>query len=134
MLILGFFRNLRLTNKSGKDHFKAFDLWIDFLALVSLWLLVNSTKKEKSQRKTSNWFFIYFTKRYFFYYYIIILPRFGFKRGYGMTEQLDFILTEIKRCYNTNDRYKFILFFIRRENDLNKWLKHVKRGYRKQMK
>ena len=53
MLILGFFRNLRLTNKSGKDHFKALDLKNGFLgddksliyelilALVSLWLLVN---------------------------------------------------------------------------------------------
>jgi len=35
----------------------------------------------------------------------------GFKRGYGMTERLEFILREIKRCYNTNDRWKFILFF-----------------------
>ena len=27
-----------------------------------------------------------------------------------------------------NDRWKFILFFIRRENGLNKWLKLVKNG------
>jgi len=27
---------------------------------------------------------------------------FGFKHGYGMTEQSDFILTKIKRCYNLN--------------------------------
>jgi len=47
----------------------------------------------------------------FFDYYIIILSLFGFKRGYGMTERPDFILTEIKRYYNTNDRWKFILFF-----------------------
>jgi len=65
VLILGF-RNPRLTNKSGKDHFKALDLKNDFLgddksliyklilALVSLWLLVNSIKKEKSQRKMSD--------------------------------------------------------------------------------
>ena len=65
MLILGlFFRNLCLNNKGGKDHFKALDLKNGFfgdeknlayeliLALVSLWLLVNSIKKEKSQRKT----------------------------------------------------------------------------------
>ena len=45
-----------------------------------------------------------------------------------MTERSNFILTEIKRCYNSNDRWKLILFFIRRENDLNKWLKHVKGG------
>ena len=53
-----------------------------------------------------------------FYYYIIILPLFGFKRGYDMTDWSDFILIEIKRCYNSNDRWKFILFFIRRENEM----------------
>ena len=52
------------------------------------------------------------------YYYFASF--FGFKRGYGMAERSNFILTEIKRCYNTNDRWKFILFLIRRENDLNK--------------
>jgi len=67
----------------------------------------------------------------FFDYYIIILPLFGFKRGYDMTERPKFILKEIKGCYNTNDRWKFILFFIRRENDLKIWLKHVERGYGK---
>jgi len=69
-----------------------------------------------------------------FYYYIIILPLFGFKRGYGVKDRSDFILTKIKRYYNSNDRWKFILFFIRQENGLNKWLKHVKRGYGKQTK
>jgi len=65
VLILGF-RNPCLTNKSGKDHFKVLDLKNGFLgddksliyelilALVSLWLLVNSIKKEKSQRKASD--------------------------------------------------------------------------------
>jgi len=65
VLILGF-RNPCLTNKSGKDHFKALDLKNGFLgddkrliyelilALVSLWLLVNSITKEKSPRKTSD--------------------------------------------------------------------------------
>jgi len=101
------------------------------LALVSLWLLVDSIKKEKSQRKTSDWFFWFILLKDIFHYYIIILPLFGFKRGYGMTERSEFILTEIKGCYNTNDRWKFILFLIRRENDLNKWLKHVKKGYGK---
>ena len=71
------------------------------LALVSLWLIVDSIKKGKSQRKRPI-FFIYFTKRYF-HYYIIILPPFGFKSGYGMAERSEFILTEIKVCYNTND-------------------------------
>ena len=60
------FLNPRLTNKIEKDHFKALGLKNVFsgddksliyeliLALVSLWLLVNSIKKEKSQRKTSD--------------------------------------------------------------------------------
>jgi len=78
----------------------------------------------------SDWFFFILLKD-IFYYYIIILPLFGFQRGYGMTERSDFILTEINRCYNSNDQRKFILFFIRGENDLSKWLKHVKRGYGK---
>jgi len=56
-------------------------------------------------------FLFYFTKRYFFYYYIIILPLFGFQRDYGMTERLDFLLTEINGYYESNDRWKFILFF-----------------------
>ena len=45
-----------------------------------------------------------------------------------MTEWSDFILTEINGYYNSNDRWKFILFFIRRENDLSKLVKHVKKG------
>ena len=118
-----FFRNLHLTNKSRKDHFKALALRMAclgdnksliyelILVLVSLLLLVNSIKKEKSQRKTSDWFFFIILLKDIFYYYIIFLPLFGFKRGYGMTERSDFILTEIKRCYNTNDRWKFILVF-----------------------
>jgi len=81
------------------------------VALVSFWLLVNSIKKENSKEKMSD---------YFFDYYIIILPLFGFKLGYGVKDRSDFILTEIKRCHNSNDRGKFILFLIRRENDLNK--------------
>ena len=73
------------------------------LALVSLWLLVNSIKKENLKEKRPIDFF-YFIKRYIFYYYIIILPLFGFKRGYDVKDQSDFILTEIKRCYNSNER------------------------------
>jgi len=101
------------------------------LALVSLWLLVDSIKKEKFQRKRLIDFFWFILLKDIFDYYIIISPLFGFKRGYDMTERSEFILTEIKGCCNTNDRWKFILFLIRRENDLNKWLKHVKRGYGK---
>jgi len=59
----------------------------------------------------SDWFFwLFYLKIYIFYYIIIILPLFGFKRGYNVKDQSDFILTEIKRCYNSNDRWKFILF------------------------
>jgi len=66
------FLNPRLTNRSEKDHFKALDLKNGFLGddksliyelilvLVSLWLLVNSIKKEKSQRKTYGWFFLFY--------------------------------------------------------------------------
>jgi len=57
----------------------------------------------------SDWFF--FLLKDIFDYYIIILPLFGFQRGYDMTEQSDFILTEINGYYNSNDRWKFILFF-----------------------
>jgi len=100
------------------------------LALVSLWLLVNSIKKNPKEKPPINFF-----KRYIFLIIILLfLPRFGFKCGYDVKDQSDFILTEIKRYYNSNDRWEFILFFIRRENDLNKWLKHVKRGYGKQTK
>ena len=37
-----------------------------------------------------------------------------------MNDQLDFILTVIKRDYNTNDWLKFILSIIWRDNGLNK--------------
>ena len=60
------FKNPHLTNKSEKDHFKVLDLKNGFLgddkslvyelilALVSLWLLVNSIKKENPKEKTSD--------------------------------------------------------------------------------
>jgi len=83
----------------GDDKSLVYEL---ILALISLWLLVDSIKKEKSQRKTSDWFF----------WFILLKDIFGFQRGYGMTERSDFILTEINRCYNSNDRWKFILFLI----------------------
>jgi len=49
-----------------------------------------------------------------------------FNRGYSANDQLNFVLTVIKRDYNANDRLKLILSFIRRENGLNDWLKLVK--------
>ena len=48
------------------------------LALVSLWLLVDSIKKEKSQRETSDFFFWFILLKDIFDYYIIILPLFDF--------------------------------------------------------
>jgi len=45
-----------------------------------------------------------------------------------MNDRLNFILTVIKRDYNTNDRLNFILSFIRQDNDLNDWSKLVKNG------
>ena len=68
-----FFRNLRLTNKSGKTILRRWTLKMAFLgdeksliyelilALVSLCLLVNPIKKEEPQRKMSIDFFDYFT-------------------------------------------------------------------------
>jgi len=52
----------------GDEKNLAYEL---ILALVSLWLLVDSIKKGKSQRKRPIDFFDYFTKRYFLllYYY-----------------------------------------------------------------
>ena len=43
------------------------------LALISLLLLVNSIKNEKSQRETSDWFFRFILLKGIFDYYIIIL-------------------------------------------------------------
>jgi len=47
----------------------------------------------------------------FFIIILLFCLFFGFKRGYGMTDRSDFILTEIKGCYNSNDWWKFILVF-----------------------
>jgi len=77
------------------------------LALVSLWLLVN--KKEKSQRERPIDFFYFILLKDIFL--LLFYLFFGFQRGYGTTERSDFILREINRYYNSNDRWKFILFF-----------------------
>ena len=87
------------------------------LALVSLWLLVNSFKETFKEKHPIGFFII-----------LLLFCLFQFKRGYCMNDRLDFISTVIKQYYNSNDRLKFILLFIRWENDLNKWLKHVKKG------
>jgi len=79
------------------------------LALVSLWLLVDSIKRNPKEKRPIDFFFILLKD--IFDYYIIILPLFGFQCGYGMTERSDFILTETNGYYNSNDRWKFILFF-----------------------
>ena len=48
-----------------------------------------------------------------------------------MKDRSDFNLTEIKRYYNSNDRWKFILFLIRRENDFKYMTKASQKGVRK---
>ena len=96
------------------------------LDLVSLWLLVNSSKETSKEKRPID-FFDYFLQRYFDYF-IIILLFFLFNQGYNVNDRLDFALTVIKRDYNANDRLKFILSFIRRDNDLNDRLKLVKNG------
>jgi len=91
------------------------------LALVSLWLLINSFK-ETSKEKLLIDFFDYFIPRYFDYFIIIfqdiliillLFCIFWFNRGYNVNDRLDFVLIVIKRDYNANDRLKFILSFIR---------------------
>ena len=59
----------------GDDKSLVYEL---ILALVSLWLLVDSIKKEKSQRETSDFFFWFILLKDIFDYYIIILPLFDF--------------------------------------------------------
>jgi len=51
-----------------------------------------------------------------------------------VNDRLDFVLTVIKRDYNTNDRLKFILPFIRWENGLNDRLKLIKNGRKENWK
>ena len=91
------------------------------LALVSLWLLVNSFKETSKEKRPID-FFDYFIQRYFDYFIIIfqdiliillLFCFFWFNRGYSVNDRLDFALTVIKRAYNTIDRLKFILSFIR---------------------
>ena len=66
---------------------------------------------EKSQRENVRLIFrFYFTKRYFLIIILLFYLFFDFQRGYGTTERLEFILTEINEYYNSNDRWKFILF------------------------
>ena len=75
------------------------------LALVSLWLLVNLIKKGKIQKNVRLIFFLLILlKDIFWLLYYYIASFFGFKRGYGMTERSDFILTEINGYYKSNDR------------------------------
>jgi len=73
------------------------------LALVSLWLLVNSFEETFKEKRPID----------FFDYFIIILPFFLFNRDYSVNDRSNFILMVIKRDYNTNDRLKFFLSFIR---------------------
>ena len=59
---------------------------------------------------------------------LLLFSHFWFNWGYNVNDQLDFVLTVIKRDYNTNDR------FIRWENGLNDRLKPVKNGRKQEMK
>ena len=77
----------RNKNKSGKDHFKALDLKNGFLgddkslfyelilALVSLWLLVNSFEEISKEKRLID-FFDYFIQRYYDYFIIIFFKIF----------------------------------------------------------
>jgi len=92
------------------------------LALISLWLLVNSSKETSKEKCPIDFFFIILFKDIliilllFFQDILIILLLFcffWFNRGYSVNDRLDSALTVIKRDYNANDRLKFILSFIR---------------------
>ena len=108
------------------------DLWVDFS--LSFTSVISEFIQGNFQRKNIWLIFLdYFIQRYLDYF-IIIMLFFGFNRDYCMNDRLGFILIVIKQYYNTNDRLKFILLFIKWENGLNKWLKHIKRGYEKQTK
>ena len=74
------------------------------LALVSLWLLVNSFKETSKEKRPID-FFDYFIRRYFDYFIIIfqdiltillLFYSFWFNRGYSVNDRLDFILKVIK--------------------------------------
>jgi len=80
------------------------------LALVSLWLLVNSFKETFKEKQSID----------FFDYFIIIFAFFDLTEVTAWTIGWIFILTVIKQDYNTNDQLKFNLSIIRRDNDLNK--------------
>jgi len=103
------------------------------LAFVSLWLLVNSIKKNPKEKRPIDFFGLFYSK-IFLIILLLFCLFFCFKCDYGVKDRLNFILTEIKRYYNSNDRWKFILLLIRRENGLNKIVKARQKGYGKQTK
>jgi len=81
------------------------------LALVSLWLLVNSFKETSKEKCLIDFCFIILFKDILII--LLLFFFFWFNRGYSVNDWLDFVLTVIKRHYNTNDRLKLILSFIR---------------------
>ena len=83
------------------------------LALVSLWLLVNSFKETSKEKRPIDFFIILFKDIW------IILLLFYLFWFNNVNDRLDFVLTVIKRDYNTNNQLKFISSFIRQENGLN---------------
>ena len=66
----------------GDDKSLIYEL---ILALVSLWLLVNSFKETSIEKRPID-FFDYFIKRYFIIIILLFFLFFGFKCDYGMTE------------------------------------------------
>ena len=63
------------------------------------------------KEKTSDWSFVFILLNGIFFIIILLFYLFfDFQRGYGTTEWSEFILTKINGLYNSNDRWKFILF------------------------
>ena len=97
--------NLTCREKEGFQFTKCQETPISKIITHYLYITQNS---KRNVRLIFFWFILL---KDIFDYYIIIIPLFGFQCGYGMTERSDFTLNEINGYYNSNDRWKFILFF-----------------------
>jgi len=77
------------------------DLSVDFS--LNFTLVISQFIQGNFQRKMSDCFFIIILFEDISIILLLFYP-FWFKCGYSVNDQLDFILTVIKRYYNSNDR------------------------------
>jgi len=98
-------------DKSKEDHFKALDLKNDFLVMTKsliLWvdfslgfaLVISQFDYERKfpKKNVRLIFVLLFYLKIFFIIILLFCLFLVFKRGYGVKDRSDFILTEIKRC------------------------------------